>query len=125
MLPAAHVPACWATEPSCGQDLAVGAGDVGGVAEHVHVGVAGSAQVGLDVDAPAAALGQARVADDRRRLLAARPDHQVGADLVAVGQHHLRRVHLGHADAEPELDAVLLQRLGGEALRYSLKPLST
>ena len=76
------------TEPSWGSDLPSLVGDVGGIAEHVDVGVAGHAEVRLDVDPPAAALREPE-APIRRPPAAAGPDHRVGEDLAAVGQHHL------------------------------------
>ena len=88
MLSAAHRPACRATEPSWGSVVAVVVGDVGDVADRVDAaGGRRRVRSGSTVEAPAAALGQAR--SSRPASGAWMPPAQTtraGRDLGAVAQ---------------------------------------
>ena len=97
MFAAAQVPACIATDPSCGNGGAVGAGSVGDVAERVHAGKPVDSEVGAHVEATAATAGDPG-ASSRAPQPWIPPAHTTErlSDLPAVGEHDPIGLDLRH-----------------------------
>ena len=93
-----------------GEHVAVGVGDVGDVADGVHVGEALDGEVGpaRRVGRPGP-VGRPEVVGQRRRLDAAGPHDDAGEDLGAVAERDAVGGDLGDAGASLQRHAVVLQ----------------
>ena len=85
----------------------VRAGDVRDVADDEDPRMILDRQIVPHVDPPAAPLLQPDGVRERRGLDPAAPDHAVGGDRVAVGQHDVVRGDLLDLGAEADLDAAV------------------